>query len=871
LCKIFFYMKKLSLFLFLVFTAINSWGQTTIYSQNFDGVIAPALPTGWASATWGTSATSASNIYAGATGLNNMTSNGAGTLIYNNSLSTVGYTSITVIWGARRTGAAAAVTVDWSSDGGTTWNAIAFTDVANNSIWALVNSGTSISLPVGAAGVANLEFRWTATTSNYRMDDFLVQGTPATPAITLADNGTQIAAANVTVGTTNVVLHQSSLAITTANATLTGMTCTTAGTYASADITNIKAWYSASNTFNSGTATLLSTFTTPGIAGAKTFPAFMSQIINSGSTGYIYITADVAAGATVNNTISVNALTTANFTFSSGTKSGSTTVGGTQTFIAAVVSVAYMVDEGFTAGPAALNAGFTTLTAGGVYTTGSNFGRNSPSLQFNATGQIIQYGPWAGSADEISFLYQDESGVGSTFKVEESVAGAIWTTVTNSPATTITTAATFTAPLLATSRYIRITFTKSAGNAMFDDLRIRKAGSFAGTNHINILEELINGGCGSCEGYNEFVYFETGDSALDVHFLELVNPTMTYGLGDLAMGGNGTVSTGAGGNDNTNINWILNASLTGTQTAYTSGLNTTAGCAMFTNIPASNIIPKYSKVIAFTGCCPDAPYNFSGMCASLVANGQAYVIYADEHSGCTISGKYGNTCAANCTRFLTLFNHKTGDNSNKSFTTPSPTANGDSWDFVSGTKVVTGCAFVVLSADLIEFKAEAIDVTTSKIKFTTLSEKDVKQYTISKSLDGIKYVVIDHQTSLNRQEKTNYFSYDKINRELNPIIYYRLEEEDFNGVKKIVANCLINLKPSKEIIINSNETGISIAMPLAAKSIELLSLDGKNIIYVEGNENELLFQINLEGVAKGFYLLRVTDINEKVIVKKIIH
>jgi hypothetical protein len=40
---------------------------------------------------------------------------------------------------------------------------------------------------------------------------------------------------------------------------------------------------------------------------------------------------------------------------------------------------------------------------------------------------------------------------------------------------------------------------------------------------------------------------------------------------------------------------------------------------------------------------------------------------------------------------------------------------------------------------------------------------------------------------------------------------------------------------------------------------------------VEGNENDLLFQINLEGVAKGFYLLRVTDINEKVTIKKIIH
>ena len=90
-------------------------------------------------------------------------------------------------------------------------------------------------------------------------------------------------------------------------------------------------------------------------------------------------------------------------------------------------------------------------------------------------------------------------------------------------------------------------------------------------------------------------------------------------------------------------------------------------------------------------------------------------------------------------------------------------------------------------------------------------------------------------------------------------------------MKKNIGTCFIELKPSKEIIVNSNEAGISIDMPIAAKSIELLSVDGKNIIYVEGNENDLLFQINLEGVAKGFYLLRVTDINEKVTIKKIIH
>jgi hypothetical protein len=157
----------------------------------------------------------------------------------------------------------------------------------------------------------------------------------AAATVSIADNVPQIGIASVPAGTTNWVLLQAALTVAGNASTLSGLTCTTAGagTYVSADITNIKAWYSASSTFNSGTATLLSTFTTPGIAGLKTFPAFTSQSIPVG-TGYIYVTADIAATALVNDNISVNSLGTGNFTFSgciSITKSGSTSGGGVQT------------------------------------------------------------------------------------------------------------------------------------------------------------------------------------------------------------------------------------------------------------------------------------------------------------------------------------------------------------------------------------------------------------------------------------------------------------------------------------------------------------------------------------------------------------
>jgi len=155
-------------------------------------------------------------------------------------------------------------------------------------------------------------------------------GAAPTPSIAISDNGTQVTAANVTGGTSNIVLHKSALAVTLSDAILSGMTCTIAGTYTSADIINLKVWYQTSSSFT-GSGILLSTFNNPGAAGAKTFPSFTSQTINNGNTGYIFITADIPCAAINATTINVGALATSNFSFSSGTILGSTTAGGIQT------------------------------------------------------------------------------------------------------------------------------------------------------------------------------------------------------------------------------------------------------------------------------------------------------------------------------------------------------------------------------------------------------------------------------------------------------------------------------------------------------------------------------------------------------------
>ena len=150
---------------------------------------------------------------------------------------------------------------------------------------ATASIGTGLNISVGTltlGGTGTVNGTWGSTSSSATNQNntyfaatngIVTVATSTSPSIALSDNGTQITAANIVVGTTNVVLSTSMLTITTANATLTGMTCTTAGTYTSAGLTNLKVWYQTTSTFTGG-GTVLSTYTTPGTAEQKHFLRF---------------------------------------------------------------------------------------------------------------------------------------------------------------------------------------------------------------------------------------------------------------------------------------------------------------------------------------------------------------------------------------------------------------------------------------------------------------------------------------------------------------------------------------------------------------------------------------------------------------------
>ena len=162
---------------------------------------------------------------------------------------------------------------------------------------------------------------------------FNVEGTgTAVPDIVLSSSNPAVSAGNILADSDvdNTVIYAFDVSVTTFDAELTAIDFVTSGTYAASNITNFKAWYSSDANFNSASDTELDNITTGLGVGAHSFTGF-SQTIANGSTGYIFITADLPCSATNGNTISVNAVTTADLTFTSGNKTGNAFAGGTQT------------------------------------------------------------------------------------------------------------------------------------------------------------------------------------------------------------------------------------------------------------------------------------------------------------------------------------------------------------------------------------------------------------------------------------------------------------------------------------------------------------------------------------------------------------
>ena len=233
--------------------------------------------------------------------------------------------------------------------------------------------------------------------------------------VVLSSPNPAVSSATLSANSTNNPIYRFDLAATNANATLSSLSVTTSGNYASADVSNMKLWYQSSSTFNSGTATLLSTIATPGTQGTKTFSSFTRQIVTSGNTGYFFITVDIASSiSSLGSTLGVNAVTTSNIGLTSSTTfTGSTNAGGTQTIGSSTYSVTYNANA---------------ASSGSVPTDGSAYSSATQVTVLGNTGSLAKtnytFSGWNTAADGSGTTYQPTN----TFNINANTTlYALWT------------------------------------------------------------------------------------------------------------------------------------------------------------------------------------------------------------------------------------------------------------------------------------------------------------------------------------------------------------------------------------------------------------------------------------------------------------
>ncbi|MBX7181685.1 MAG: choice-of-anchor D domain-containing protein [Bacteroidia bacterium] len=242
---------------------------------------------------------------------------------------------------------------------------------------------------------------------NYATESSGNGSTANATTVTIADNGTQIGSGNILENSTNNVLLKFQLSITGAAANLTGLTCTTSGGYDAADLVNLKVRYSTDATLDGGDATL-STLTSPGSAGSKTFPSFSSQSISGGTTGYLFITGDIASGSSGGgNTISINAITNSNVTIASGSVTGSSSAGGTQTIITPTLPV---VSGGSPTGTVGTAFSYTISATNSPTSYAIASGSLPAGLSLNTGSGVISGTPTSAGSSSVTVTATNGSG-----------------------------------------------------------------------------------------------------------------------------------------------------------------------------------------------------------------------------------------------------------------------------------------------------------------------------------------------------------------------------------------------------------------------------------------------------------------------------
>lgn len=504
-------------------------------------------------------------------------------------------------------------------------------------------------------------------------------------------------------------------------------------------------------------------------------------------------------------------------------------------------SQVFKLEEEFNGGTTA-PAGWTFTSIGGTYTSNANYGKTSPSIQFNATGDRVVTSSWTGAADQVTFFMRAQGTPNaSDAMLVEGWNGSTWTTVGS--AYPMTTARIYVLSLIATVTQLRFTYTRGNANVAFDDVAVRASGNCSG-NDIkigSIMVDACDGGT-SCEGRNEFITLRTGSSPVSISDLEINYPDVGTSGGDTYCS---TVANSPCDNTIT------------TNSTYVTSLNTLASpCNPFLD-PPGGIIPANANVIVFSGNGPNFTYDFSTLCASGITY---YAIFANNTSDC--NGRFGNggSCT-NCLRDLFIRNRATGCTDTTYYVQSSlSSSNGSFTTVVNGTVTynTSSCSnFVVLPLEI-----ASLTLSTSGrhpvLAWTAFSEENVLYYEVEKSYDGFGFESTGEIFFAQHLNGMNEYSYEHMNEETADGLYFRVKATCTGAQTGASNSVYYSYKAAApKILLQENNVLCILSSDKEEKNISVYSLAGEKLL--EAVSSGYKTEIPLNGLQAQLLIVIVTD------------
>jgi hypothetical protein len=186
-----------------------------------------------------------------------------------------------------------------------------------------------------------------------------------------------------------------------------------------------------------------------------------------------------------------------------------------------------------------------------------------------------------------------------------------------------------------------------------------------------------------------------------------------------------------------------------------------------------------------------------------------------------------------------------------------------------------GQSFRILPIELLSFSATPINDKQIKISWATATEKDNAFFTIMKSLDGQNWFPIGIIEGAGNSDIILFYEFI----DENPVFgrqFYRLTQTDFDGSSetfKVVGVTLSNLGEDFGVKVYPNPTQgkvniLSENQNLENATISIFNPQG-SLVYTLQNQSGRIAEIDLSGLTKGMYLIKIYN-NHQVETKKVI-